>query len=278
MHARTRIEAPDDKVLPATYPKHTLDDALPAALHCLEGDALIFTALRAIVLVFGINALASLLSQWASGQRLEVWFLLHQQQMPGALFMAQFISAFTYALCALAVCWAVAHAYWRELLPPRIHWLTLAMSAAAGLALALFINHSVHVWLFSYFFGDFGWHGGQASDSFVSTIFDNLPHGSALLTFSFWASALAAPFIEELTDRGIFFKEAERLPLVFVALLSVGVFCAAHIAGGGLAKALALVPAALLFASIRMVTGSFVYSTAAHMALNIAALLHWRVV
>ncbi len=238
---------------------------------------MIFTAFRATVIVFGINALASLFSQVVNGQGIQTWFLLHQQQLPGAILISSSISAFGYAFCALVVCWTVARGYWWQLFPDRIHWKALGVSLGAGLALALLVNHSVHVVLFDHFFGKIYFGSGQVSDGVLTTIFDRLPHATPLFTLPFYASAIAAPFIEELTDRGILFKEAERLPQWFVAALSVVVFCAAHVAAGGIAKSLALIPAALLFTSLRLWGGSFIYSTAAHIALNTAALLSWRI-
>lgn len=80
-----------------------------------------------------------------------------------------------------------------------------------------------------------------------------------------------------MTDRGILFKEAESLPLWIVAALSLFVFCLSHYAIGGLAKVLVVVPAALLFITLRLKTGSFIYSTAAHIGMNLAALLKLQV-
>ena len=56
------------------------------------------------------------------------------------------------------------------------------------------------------------------------------------------------------------------------ALVSVIVFSLAHFATGGMVKVLAILPVALLLVGLRLWSGSFVYTFAAHMGINAVAL------
>jgi membrane protease YdiL (CAAX protease family) len=223
----------------------------------------ITVAVRAVVLVFGIAAIATLLNRVVSDSGLRMWLLMNQQSLPGSLWAMSAIEHLTYGLAVVALSFCVARSYWRQLFPEHLNIWWLVASFILGVFFALFLNHPMHDFLFRIFFGN--------------PAFSGLAGYERLFTLSAFATILVTPFIEELTDRGIVFREAESLGLLQVALLSFLMFCFSHYAIGGFAKVLAVVPAALLFVAIRLKTGSFIYAFAAHVAVNMAALLKLQV-
>jgi membrane protease YdiL (CAAX protease family) len=237
----------------------------------------ISTAIRAIVIVLGIAAVAGLANRLIADSGLQMWFLMRQRSMPGALLLASAVQNLAYGLVALLAAWLVAKSYWRGLLPNGFSLWKFAICFVLGVAFAMFFNHPMHVLLFETYFGKATFTGGAVSDTIAAGIFSGLQGYGRLLSFSALATIVLSPIVEELTDRGIFFKEAESLPVWLVAVLSFLVFCVSHFAIGGMAKVLAVVPAALLFVATRLKTGSFVYSAAAHIGMNLAALLKLQV-
>jgi Type II CAAX prenyl endopeptidase Rce1-like len=237
----------------------------------------ITVAVRAVVLVFGIAAIATLLNRVVSDSGLRMWLLMNQQSLPGSLWAMSAIEHLTYGLAVLALSFCVARSYWPQLFPEHLNIWWLVASFILGVFFALFLNHPMHDFLFGIFFGNPAFTGGAIADSIAAGIFSGLAGYERLFTLSAFATILVTPFIEELTDRGIVFREAESLGLLQVALLSFLMFCFSHYAIGGFAKVLAVVPAALLFVAIRLKTGSFIYAFAAHVAVNMAALLKLQV-
>jgi hypothetical protein len=235
------------------------------------------TAIRATALVLGIAALASLMNRMVADSGLHFWLLMKQQTLPGALWGVSAAEHLTYGIAVIFLCQVVARGYWRSLFPERINALWLLASFALGVLFAMFLNHPMHAFLFDVFFGKPIFTGGAVSDSVASTIFTGLSGYKQLFTFSAFATIVLSPFVEELTDRGILFKEASTMPLWQIAILSFLVFCVSHYAIGGIAKVLAVVPAAVLFVAVRWKTGSFAYSAAAHIAMNLAAMLKLQV-
>jgi membrane protease YdiL (CAAX protease family) len=230
-------------------------------------------AVRAATAVFGIAAFASLLSRLIANSGSREFLLVHQLSIPGSLLLVHALENFAYGLALLLIAYLFAARYWHQLFPDRIRWSVLALSLVAGVAFAMFLNHPAHQLLFGIFFDPPIMNGGQTSDSVVGGIFSGLRGTQVLLTMPALVTMLLTPFIEELTDRGILFKEAEALPLWQIAMLSFLVFCFSHYAIGGMAKVLAVAPAAALFVTTRMITKSFVYSAAAHAGVNFAALM-----
>ncbi len=237
----------------------------------------ITTALRATVLVFGISALATLVNRAVANSGLNEWLLMNQLSFPGAVWFARFVNTFTFGIAVIVTAIAVARNYWRGMFPIRFNWLFFIASGIAGLIFAIFLNHPLHQFLFDAAFGQPIVNGGATTDSVVGGIFSGLRQTQSLFAMSSIATILLTPFIEELTDRGILFQEAEGLALWQVAVLSFLVFCFSHYLIGGLPKVLAVVPAAALFVGIRIATGSFVYSVAAHAGINVAALMKLQV-
>ena len=238
---------------------------------------MLMIAIRAFVIVLGITALASLINKLLANSGLRMWLLLNQQDIPLALWLASLVEHLAYGILVVLICFAVARSYWRSLFPEKINWLLLFGCFVLGLAFAMFLNHPVHSVLFEAFFGKPTFTGGAVSDTIAAGIFSGLAGYERLLTISALATVLLSPVIEELTDRGILFREAESLPFWMVALLSIVVFCLSHYAVGGLAKVLAVVPAAILFVAVRIKTGSFAYPAATHVGVNLAALLKLQV-
>jgi membrane protease YdiL (CAAX protease family) len=234
-------------------------------------------AVRAVTIVFGITALAAFLNQLLGNSGLREFLLLHQLAIPGSLYLVGALQNFSYGIMVLSVAYIFAANYWDQLFPDRIRWTVMGLSLLAGVVFAMFLNHPAHVFLFDVLFGQPKLFGGQTSDSVVGGIFSGLRQSQSVLTMPAFATMLLTPFIEELTDRGILFKEAEALALWKVALLSLVIFCFSHYAIGGVAKVLAVAPAAILFVTIRVITKSFVYSTAAHIGINFAALMKLQV-
>jgi membrane protease YdiL (CAAX protease family) len=235
------------------------------------------TAIRAAVLVLGIAALASLANRVVADSGLQMWFLMRQQSLPGGLLLASAVQNLAYGLSALVIALLVAWGYARSLLPGSMNWLLLGGCFCLGVLFAMFLNHPIHVLLFETFFGQPTFTGGAVSDTLAVGIFSGLQGYGRLFSLSAVGTILLSPLVEELSDRGILFKEAEALPLWQVALLSFLIFCFSHYALGGIAKVLAVVPAALLFIGLRLRTGSFVYAAAAHIGVNLAALLKLQV-
>ncbi len=234
-------------------------------------------AARAVAMVIGITAAASLLDRLIANSGLQQFILLHQFDLPGSLFLASVLDNFTYGAAVLLMGWMVARTYWHQLFPANLRWKVLALSLVAGMLFAMFLNHPVHVLLFDSFFGRAMVNGGQTTDSVIGGIFSGFSQTRSLFSMSTFATMFLTPFIEELTDRGILFKEAESMRPWQLALLSCLVFCLAHYAVGGMAKVLAVLPVAILFVATRLLSGSFIYSAAAHAGVNIAALLKLQV-
>lgn len=235
------------------------------------------TAIRAAVLVLGIVALAALISRMAFDSGLRFWLLMQQQWLPGALWGVSAVEHLTYGIAVVLLCSCVARGYWRSLFPGHVSIAWLLASFGLGIVFAMFLNHPLHVLLFDGFFGKPVISGGAVSDSVAATVFTGLSAYQRLFTFSAFATIIMSPVVEELTDRGILYKEADTLPLWQVAILSLLVFCISHYAIGGMAKVLAVVPAALLFVGVRLKTGSFIYAAAAHIAVNLSAMLRLQV-
>jgi membrane protease YdiL (CAAX protease family) len=237
----------------------------------------IIRSVRAATIVFGIAALASLFSRLIANSGLRELLILHQLSIPGSLIFLSAMDSFAYAFAVLLVAYVFAANYWRELFPERIRWTFVLGAVLAGIGFAMFLNHPAHVVLFDGFFGQPIMNGGQTSDSVVGGIFSGLRQTQPLFTMTAFATMFLTPFIEELTDRGILFKESEGMAVWQIALLSFFIFCFSHYAIGGFAKVLAVAPAAILFVTTRIITKSFIYSAAAHAGVNIAALMKLQV-
>jgi membrane protease YdiL (CAAX protease family) len=230
------------------------------------------TALRALAIVVGIAALGVFADRAMANSGTTHALLMRQQWLPGALFLKSALDALTYAAVVLCLALVVARGYWRALFPEKLSWLKLALCLAGGVAFAAFLNNPAHTLLFRVIFGEPRMVGGMISEVVAGNLFSNM-RATNLLTFAAFATVFATPFIEELTDRGILFKEAEGLPVWQIALLSLLVFAFSHYLIGGMAKVLAVVPAGIFFVGLRVWTGSFIYSAAAHAGVNLAALL-----
>lgn len=237
----------------------------------------ISTAFRATVIVLGIAALASVLNKQVADSGLRFWLLMKQQALPGALWGVSAVEHLTYGFAVILICMLVARGYWRSLFPAQINVMWLLASFVLGIVFAMFLNHPMHVFLFDVFFGKPVFMGGAVSDSIAATIFSGFSGYQRLFTLSACATIIMTPIVEELTDRGILFKEAEGMRLWQVAILSFLIFSTSHYAIGGMAKVLAVVPAALLFVGVRLKTGSFIYAASAHIAMNLAAMLKLQV-
>jgi Type II CAAX prenyl endopeptidase Rce1-like len=233
--------------------------------------------IRAAIIVFGIAAVAALANRLMSDSGLQMWFLMRQQTLPGALWMASAVQNLFYGVVAFIAAWFVARNYWAALFPPRMNLLQLFLCFGGGIVFAMFFNHPMHTFLFEAFFGKPQFTGGAVSDTLAAGIFSGIEGYGRLLSFSAVATIILSPIVEELTDRGIFFQETETLPISLVAVASLVVFCLSHFAIGGMAKVLAVVPAALLFVGLRLKTGSFIYAAAAHVGVNLAAMLKLQV-
>jgi hypothetical protein len=233
----------------------------------------IITALRAVVLVVGISALAVLANSLLSGSGLREFLIMRQQSWPGALLAMNVVADFSFAFFVLGFSYLVAHGYWRNLFPAHFNWLLFALCIAGGMVFEVFLNHPSHVLLFSLFYGEPVFNTGDVSDSMVGGIFRSLDGQGVKFSLATIATIVLTPITEEITDRGIFFKETEGLPIWLVALLSFLIFCLSHYAAGSMAKVLAVAPVAALFVGLRMKTGSFVYSAAAHAGINLAAVM-----
>jgi hypothetical protein len=233
----------------------------------------LITAIRAAAIVFGITAFATLFSKLVAATDLRSTLIMHQLSIPGALFAVQLLEHLTFAFMVFLFAYLVSHNYWRTLFPERIRWLHVLFSFLAGIGFAVLFNHPLHVFLFAVFFDKPVFQGGAVSDAIVGGVFRSLGAASSLATLPALTTMFVTPFIEELTDRGILFKEGETLQPWQIALLSLIFFCLSHYAIGGMAKVLAVAPAAALFVVVRLATGSFLYSTASHVGVNAAALM-----
>lgn len=234
-------------------------------------------AFRVAVTIFGISALASLFNTLVANANIAGWLITRQQALPGALWLAGCVTVLTYGLAVLLISYWVARGYWWQLFPDRLRWPIVLIALFAGVLFAMFLNHPLQVFLFNVIFDKPNMTGGVVSGSIVSDILGSLRHSQNLLSLPVLATMLLTPFIEELTDRGILFKEAEALPLWQIMLLSFLIFCFSHYAIGGFAKVLAVAPAAALFVVTRVATGSFVYAAVAHIGVNAAALMKLQV-
>lgn len=230
------------------------------------------TALRGGVIVFGITALAAIAQRAVGDSGIGLFLITKQLSIPGALWLADFIETFTIGIATLLIAFLVAKSYWRTLFPHPFNWWKLLICLAAGLVFALFVNHAVHRILFDFFYGRPVLIGGAFSEALFNRAGSDIAKGSRLFTVAGFATVLVSPFIEELTDRGILFKECESLRPWQIALVSVIVFSLAHFATGGMVKVLAILPVALLLVGLRLWSGSFAYTFAAHMAVNAVAL------
>lgn len=91
------------------------------------------TAIRAIVIVLGIAAVASLANRLIADSGLQTWFLMRQQFMPGALLLASAVQYLAYGLVALLAALLVAQGYWRALMPAATNKLLLAACILTGI-------------------------------------------------------------------------------------------------------------------------------------------------
>jgi membrane protease YdiL (CAAX protease family) len=230
-------------------------------------------AARAAAIVFGISALAAIIQKLVAGSGLNESLITHQLSWPGALVIAGFIESFTFGLAVLLLASLIARPYWRELLPQKMNWITLGAASLAGVFFAVFVNRPTHVLFFDYFYDAQPLSGGALSEALVTGVAGNLGGSSPLFTLAGLSTIFLSPFIEELTDRGILFRECAGIALWQAALVSFLVFSLSHYATGGMPKVLAIAPAALLFVAVRVWTGSFLYSAAAHAAMNLSALM-----
>lgn len=230
-------------------------------------------AARAGAIVFGISALAALAQKLVENSGLRESLIVRQLSWPGALWLAEFVSVFTFGLAVLLLAFLAARPYWRELFPQRISWLALGAAGASGMFFALFVNRPAHVFLFDVFYAAPPLIGGAQSEALVTGVAGDLGAASPLLTMAGISTIFLSPFIEELTDRGIIFRECADLAVWQAAFVSFLVFSLSHYAAGGMPKVLAIAPAALLFVAVRVWTGSFLYSAAAHTAMNLSALM-----
>jgi membrane protease YdiL (CAAX protease family) len=233
-------------------------------------------ALRAAALVVGITAIAVLIDRAVAGSGLSQVLLMRQQTLPGALYLLSAINALTYAAAVLVLAALAAKGYWRSLFPEHFQLVLFIGCLIAGMAFAAFLNGPAHELLFEIIFDEPMMTGGMVSDIVAGNLFSNMKKTN-LLTFAAFATFIATPFIEELTDRGILFKEAQTLRMWQIMLLSLVVFALSHFLIGGFAKVLAVIPAGILFVAVRTYTGSFVYAAAAHMGVNFAALMKLQV-
>jgi membrane protease YdiL (CAAX protease family) len=232
--------------------------------------------MRATAIVVGIATIGVFLDRTLANSGVSQALLMRQQSLPGALTLLGAINALSYAVVVFLMAALVARGYWRSLFPERVNLLLLLGCLVVGVAFAAFLNNPAHKLLFNLIFGKPVMTGGLISDVVAGNLFSNM-RSTNLLTFAAFATVVATPFIEELTDRGILFREAEALPIWQVMILSLAVFALSHLLIGGMAKVLAVVPAGLLFVALRVYTGSFLYSAFAHMGLNLAALLKLQV-
>jgi membrane protease YdiL (CAAX protease family) len=233
-------------------------------------------AMRAVVIVVGIAAVGVFLDRALASSGLSQTLLMRQQSLPGALYILSVINALGYALAVLLMAALVTRGYWRSLFPARVNLLLLSGCLLGGIVFAAFLNNLAHNLLFNIIFGNPIMTGGLISDVVAGNLFSSI-RPTNLLSIAAIATISATPFIEELTDRGILFKEAETLRTWQIMLLSLLVFALSHYMIGGIAKVLAVVPAGILFVSIRVYTGSFLYAAFAHMGVNLAALLKLQV-
>jgi hypothetical protein len=230
------------------------------------------TALRGGIIVFGITALAAMIQKLVGQSGIGLFLITNQLSIPGALGLADFVETFTIGIATLLIALLVANSYWRTLLPHPFGWRKLWGCLAAGLVFAVFVNHTVHQILFDFFYGRPVLVGGALSEALFNQAGSDIAKGSRLFTMGGIATIFVSPFVEELTDRGILFKECESLKPWQIALVSILVFSLAHFATGGMVKVLAIFPVALLLVSLRLWSGSFAYTFPAHAAVNAAAL------
>jgi membrane protease YdiL (CAAX protease family) len=218
-------------------------------------------AFRSATVVLGIAAFANLLNRLVANSGLREYLIGHQLAI-----IANAFDAFTYAAAVFLVAYFYAGFYWRDLFPERIRWLNMALCFALGLGFAAVINHPAQVFLFKQILGQVPEAQGTAMRNIA-----------VLLTMPALASLFAIPFTEELTYRGILFREGERLPIWVLAILSFLIFCLVQFANGDAAKLLSLVPAALLFVAVRLSTKSFIYAAAAHVGLSLVLIMKLQV-
>jgi membrane protease YdiL (CAAX protease family) len=223
--------------------------------------------------VFGITAFAALVQKLVAGSGLIESLIVHQLSWPGALWLVDFVETFSFGLAALLFAFLAARPYWRELFPQKINWQALGVAGIAGVFFALVVNRPAHILFFDIFYDVPALSGGALSEALVTGVVGDLGAKSPLLTMAGISTIFLSPFIEELTDRGIIFRECAEIALWQAALVSFLVFSLSHYATGGIPKVLAIAPAALLFVTVRVWTGSFLYSAAAHAAMNLSALM-----
>jgi Type II CAAX prenyl endopeptidase Rce1-like len=248
----------------------------PAVLLQLDRNTpgeIVAAAIRTACIVTGISALALLAQKLIGESGFQYALIMRQHWMPGALVLVEALETLSYGAIAVALAYGVARPYWRELFPIHFNLVTFAMCAGAGVLFALLLNHPAHVLLSNLLHGGPAQTGGTLSETVLGELFANMALSSKLLTMQAAATVLLAPFVEELVGRGIVFKEMSASPWWQAAVLSFVLFSCSHYAIGGMAKALAVMPSAILFIAIRGLSGSFIYAFATHAALNAAALL-----
>jgi hypothetical protein len=233
--------------------------------------------LRAAILVLGISALGTLFTRLLFAAGLREFLIMHQKSIPGAVTIVSALEHLAYGLTVLVLALLVARGYRRQLFPAHMRWLMLALMFGVGVVFAVFFNHPIHVLLFEVFFGKSQIHGGTIGETIAGAAFSTMKSSVGLLGWPAFSTIVLTPLVEELTDRGILFKEAEDAPLWQIAIVSFLVFSLSHFAIGGTAKVLAVAPVAVLFVAVRLWSGSFVYAAAAHAGVNAAALFKLQV-
>lgn len=144
--------------------------------------------------------------------------------------------------------------------PKTLNWRFLLLATLAGLVFSAAINSATHTFLFDLF------NIGAA----VETAPKIMPTILQILVYGFIGIVLA-PLSEEMANRGLLFSEAKSLPRIQLFIWSILVFALMHILAGGTAKVLAVMPMAVLFVVVRQLTGHWIYSAAAHTAVNLVA-------
>jgi membrane protease YdiL (CAAX protease family) len=141
-----------------------------------------------------------------------------------------------------------------------LNWRYLTLAILAGLVFSAIINSATHTFLFDLFNTNTS---AEAAPDTTGTILQILVVASIAI--------ILAPLSEEIANRGLLFAEADSLPRIQLFLWSILVFALMHILAGGTAKVLAVMPMAVLFVAVRQFTGHWIYSAAAHAAVNLVA-------
>ncbi len=146
--------------------------------------------------------------------------------------------------------------------PGTFSWRKLMLAFALGAAFSAIVNGTAHKLLYDMFGIAF------LKDDAVEA----LPSARQVLIYGFIGIVLA-PLAEELSTRGLLFAETKTLPRIQVFIWSIIVFALMHILLLGTAKVLAVIPMAILFVAVRHIMGNWIYSAAAHSAVNLIAIL-----